>query len=148
METDKCSGRRASQVAQWSRVHLPIQETWVRSLDWEDSLEEEKATHSSMLTWEISWTKELGKLQSMGSQSQIRHSNHTTTFRKKAQEGRIPFYLPHLPQRDIPCQSHTESGSLLWAPGFRTDLDNFWPVNTQTRSYCSQYLCWSRTDSI
>ena len=35
-----------------------MQETWVRSLDWEDSLEEEMATHSSILAWRIPWTEE------------------------------------------------------------------------------------------
>ena len=40
----------------------------VRSLVQEDPLEEELATHSSILTWEIPWTKESGGLQSMGSQ--------------------------------------------------------------------------------
>ena len=43
------------------------QETQVRSLGWEDSLEEEMATHSSILAWEIPWTEEPGGLQSMGS---------------------------------------------------------------------------------
>ena len=42
-----------------------IQETWVRSLGWEDPLEKEMATHSSILAWKIPWTS---KLQSMGSQ--------------------------------------------------------------------------------
>ena len=41
------------------------QETWVQSLDWEDPLEEEMATHSSVLVWKIPWTEETGKLQSM-----------------------------------------------------------------------------------
>ena len=45
-----------------------MQETWVHSLDWEDPLEEEMATHSSILTWEIPWREEPGGLQSMGSQ--------------------------------------------------------------------------------
>ena len=45
-----------------------MQETCVRSLGLEDPLEKEKATHSSILAWEISWTEELGRLQSMGSQ--------------------------------------------------------------------------------
>ena len=48
--------------------NLPIQEkqeTQVRSLGWEDSLEEEMATHSSILAWEIPWTEEPGGLQSM-----------------------------------------------------------------------------------
>ena len=38
--------------------HLPtMQEAWVRSLGWEDPLEKEMATHSSTLTWKISWTE-------------------------------------------------------------------------------------------
>ena len=40
----------------------------VQSLDWECPLEEEMATHSSILAWEIPWTKNPGRLQSMGSQ--------------------------------------------------------------------------------
>ena len=49
--------------------HLPaIWETWVQSLGWEDSLEKEMATHSSILAWRIPWTEEPGGLQSMGSQ--------------------------------------------------------------------------------
>ena len=45
-----------------------MQETWVPSLGWEDPLEKEKATHSSILAWEIPWTEEPGGLQCMGSQ--------------------------------------------------------------------------------
>ena len=44
-----------------------MQETWVRSLGQEDLLEEEMATHSSTLAWQIPWTEEPGWLQSMGS---------------------------------------------------------------------------------
>ena len=47
---------------------LAIQETQVQSLGWEDPLEKEMATHSSILAWEILWTEEYGGLQSMGSQ--------------------------------------------------------------------------------
>ena len=43
------------------------QETQVRSLGREDPLEEEMATHSSILAWKIPWTEEPGGLQSMGS---------------------------------------------------------------------------------
>ena len=46
-----------------------MQETQVQSLGWEDPLEKEMATHSSILDWEISWTEEPGGLQFMGSQS-------------------------------------------------------------------------------
>ena len=44
----------------------------VQSLGWEDVLEEEMATHSSILAWKIPWTEKLGGLQSMGSQ-RVRH---------------------------------------------------------------------------
>ena len=54
-------------------------ETWVRSLGWEDLLEKEMATHSSILAWKTPWTKEPGRLQSMGSQSRIRLSGFTFT---------------------------------------------------------------------
>ena len=43
----------ASLVAQMVKNQLAIQETWVQSLGWEDSLEEGMATHSSVLVWRI-----------------------------------------------------------------------------------------------
>ena len=46
----------------------PMQEIAVRSLGQEDPLEEEIATHSSILTWRILWTEETDGLQSMGLQ--------------------------------------------------------------------------------
>ena len=49
------------------------QETQVQFLGWEDSLEEEIATHSRILAWEIPWTEEPGGLQSMGSLSTHAH---------------------------------------------------------------------------
>ena len=58
--------------------HLPAMwETCVRSLDREDPLEKEMVTHSSTLAWKIPWTEEPSRLQSMGSQSQLRQSNFT-----------------------------------------------------------------------
>ena len=51
---------------------LIMQETWVQSLGWEDILEKEMATHSSILAWKIPWTEELGRLQYMRSQ-RVRH---------------------------------------------------------------------------
>ena len=45
-----------------------MQEMQVSSLGWEDPLEKEMATHSSILAWEILWTEEPGGLQSMGLQ--------------------------------------------------------------------------------
>ena len=56
-----------------SRVKNPpamqeAQEKQAQSLGWEDPLEEEMATHSSSLAWEISWTEDPSWLQTMGSQ--------------------------------------------------------------------------------
>ena len=62
----------ASQVVQWKRICLPMQETQVPSLGWKDPLEEEMATHSSILAWIILWTEEPGGIQSTGSQ-RVRH---------------------------------------------------------------------------
>ena len=45
-----------------------VQEMQVQSLGWEDPLEKEMETHSSILAWEIPWTEEPGGLQSLGSQ--------------------------------------------------------------------------------
>ena len=58
-----------SRVAQMGKNLPAMQETRVRSLGWEDPLEEGIATHSSTLAWRIPWTEEPGRLQSMGSQT-------------------------------------------------------------------------------
>ena len=56
--------------------NLPVMwKIWVQSLGWEDLLEKEMATHSSILALRIPWTEEPGELQSMGLQSQIRLSD-------------------------------------------------------------------------
>ena len=55
-------------VAQMVKNLPAVQETWVRSQGWEDSLEKGMATHSSFLAWKIPWTEEPGGLQSMESQ--------------------------------------------------------------------------------
>ena len=54
-----------------------MQETWARSLDWEDPLEKEMAIHSSTLAWKIPWLEEPNRLQSMGSQ-RVRHDRATS----------------------------------------------------------------------
>ena len=55
-------------MAQWQRILLSMQKMQVGSLGQEDPLENDMATHSSILVWEISWTEEPTGLQSMGSQ--------------------------------------------------------------------------------
>ena len=58
----------ASLVAQSLKCLPAMQETRVRSLSWEDPLEKEMATHSSILAWRIPWREEPGRLHSTGSQ--------------------------------------------------------------------------------
>ena len=61
------SPKGASLEAQMGNNLPAMQETRVRSLVREDSLEKGMATHSSILAWRIPWTEESGRLQSMGS---------------------------------------------------------------------------------
>ena len=55
-------------MAQMVKNLLAMQETWFRSLGWEDPLEKGIATHFSILVWRIPWKGEPGRLQSMGLQ--------------------------------------------------------------------------------
>ena len=66
--------------------NLPAEkERQVQSLGWEDPLEKEMATRSSILAWEISWTEEPDELQPTGSQKSLtRLSDWTTTFYEHA----------------------------------------------------------------
>ena len=67
-------------MAQRLKCLPAVRETRVRSLGWEDPLEEEMATHSSILARRIPWTEEPGGLQSTGSQSRTRLSDFTFTL--------------------------------------------------------------------
>ena len=68
----------ASKVAQMVKNLPALQETWVWSLGWEDPLEKEMATHSSIPAWRIPWTEKACRLQSMGSQ-RVRQDWMTST---------------------------------------------------------------------
>ena len=63
-----CSLNKPSLVAQKVKDLPAMQETWVRSLGWEDPLKEGIAMLSSILAWRIPWIKEPGGLKSRGSQ--------------------------------------------------------------------------------
>ena len=65
--------RSSSLVAQRITRLPTTQETQLQSLGWEDPLEKEMATHSSIFAWRIPWTEEPGGLQSTGSQ-RVRHN--------------------------------------------------------------------------
>ena len=95
----------ASLVAQMVKNPPAMQETWVRSLGWEDPFEEGMATHCSFLAWRIQWTEELGGLQTMGLQ-RVRHDWMT----KHSSASTISFML-------ITLQS--TSLALISSPSFR-----------------------------
>ena len=63
-------------MAQMVKNLHEMQETRVQSLGWEDSLEKEMATHSSIPAWRIPWTEDPGGLKFMGSQG-VRHDRAT-----------------------------------------------------------------------
>ena len=63
-----------------------MKETWVRPLGWEDPLEEEMASHSSVLAWKIPWTEEPGGLQSMGLQ---RVGHNLATEQQQQQQAKL-----------------------------------------------------------
>jgi len=69
----------ASLVVQMIKNLPAMQETWVHSLDQEESLEEEMATHPSILAWRIPWAEKPGRLQSIRSQG-AGHNQGTNTF--------------------------------------------------------------------
>ena len=66
----------------------------IQSLGQEGPLEEEMATHSSILDWEIPWTEEPGRLQSMGSQ-RVRHNLATKQEEEMQKRKRLinPFFV-------------------------------------------------------
>ena len=81
---------RASLVPHRVKNLPAIQETWVQSLDQEDLLEEEMATHSSVLAWRIPWTEKPGGPQSVGTQSDTTEQLTLSTLFS------LMEYLPHI----------------------------------------------------
>ena len=70
---------RVSLVARTIKNQPTRQETGDQSLGWEDPLEKEMATNSTILAWRIPWTEEPGRLQFMGSK-RVRYNWGTNTF--------------------------------------------------------------------
>ena len=79
VKIEKLGPSWASLVAQMVKNPPAMQKTQVWYLGWEDPLENRMATHSSILAWRSPWTKEPGRLWSMGSQ-RIREDWVTNTF--------------------------------------------------------------------
>ena len=118
-----------------------MQETWVQSLDWEDPLEKEMATHSSFLAWRIPWTEEPGGLQSLGSQ-RVRHNwvmrlDHSVSHL-------VVFWIWHLPS----CLEHstsclTSSSSGVPRPAI-VRMTVWWTFTTPLRSFGDPYCVSAR----
>ena len=86
----------------------------VRSLGQEDPLEEEVATHSSALAWEVSWTEEPGVTQFMGSQ-RVGHNSAT-----KQQQTRFPW--TPVVHHGWDHMSSSRLGYFPWIPGLGNGL--------------------------
>ena len=89
-------------VAQTVKNLPAMWETWVRSFGQEDPVEEEMATHSSILAWETSWTEEPGRIQSVG--CRVRYDWATKTFT-------FTFMVPLVP---APCLKGYLSSAVLF----------------------------------
>ena len=132
-----------SLVAQWERIHLPMQETRVWSLGQEDPLEKEMKTHSSILAWEIPWTEKPGGLRKtvghdLASQTVKRLSTMwETQVRSLGQEGPWRRKWQSTPVL-LPGKSHGQRSLVDYSPWSRKELDmtersssslHVWPPN-------------------
>ena len=90
---------------------LAMQETQVSSLGWQDTLQKEMTTHSSILAWRIPWTEEPGGLQPMGSQK-AGHNQATNTLTFKYVIGHLKMGSKALVSAKI---SPTRTGGYFWS---------------------------------
>ena len=133
---------RTSLVVQGWRTCLPmkeVQETRVRFLDQEDPLEEEMATHSSILAWRIPWTEKPSGLQAMGSPRVGHHWTHVPAQNQKANKQKMVKYERRQSSQCIikhcwflACNYYPGSPGkkYLWKPGFVISSIEFYDGNT------------------
>ena len=136
-----------SQVAQMVK-HLPAMwEVWVWSLGWEDPLEKEMATHSSILAWKIPLTEEPGRLQSMGSQ-RVGHDwvtslhLHTCCYLKQPFKVSRLFILPmgKLRLRIVEYLAYTVNGRVeIWTHVTPAQKHMLFPSFTSTSGLCVEF---------
>ena len=80
----------ASLVAQMVKDSLGMQETWVRSLGWEDPLKEDMATHSSILAWRVPMDRGAWQAILLNKYSMIRKHSHSTVRIELHYLGKLP----------------------------------------------------------
>ena len=107
------------------------QDTWFRSLGWEDPLKNEVANHSSILAWRIPWTEEPGGLQSIGPQ-RVRYDWSNLASMQRIHKG-------------IPRKGKSQIRNQEWARKFETNLEHirtwairflaliYWYIHQQTK---------------
>ena len=99
-------------------------ETWVRSLSQEDSLEEDTATHSSILAWKSPWTQEPGRLQSIGLQR----------VRQDCLTGHTCLDTCICITESLCCTSETNTTLVI----------NYTPISNKSAPFCNSPHClWS-----
>ena len=114
-------------MAQWKRIHLPLQETWILLLGREDPLEKDMETYSSILAWKIPWTEESVSQLSMGSQ-RVGHNLASDETKQN-----IPIFMSccccnKLPQTQWLKMTHicdllvVEMGSMNGFPGLQSKI--------------------------
>ena len=116
--------RTTSLVAQTVKRLPTVREAWLWSLDQEDPLDKEMASHSSTPAWKIPWMEERSRLPSMGSQSRTQLSNFISLFFS------CPCYVSEiLSEKEFHPLSYwvsLKSSRLMWSSFFSFILWLFW----------------------
>ena len=126
--------------------NLPtMQETWVRYLGWEDALENEMATYTSIFVWETPWTKKPGGLQSMGSQ-RVGHDWVTKTFTLKTCIGAVIKESTCQCRRHKRCWFDPWVAKITWRRKWQP-TPVFLPEESHRQRTLSGCSPWGRKDS-
>ena len=127
----------ASLVAQRLKHLPPMQKTQVWSLGWEDPLEKEMATHSSILAWRIPWTEKPGRLQSTGPQSRTWLSDFTFPFigssKKQKSSRETSAYVLLTVSKPLTVWITANCGKFLKRREYRTTWPAPWEICMQVR---------------
>ena len=94
---------------------LPMQETWVQSLIWEDPLEQGMATYSSILAWKIPWTEEPGSYSPVGQKEMDGHDWSDWTLTTYSIQWSLTNTIMTMPLKDgKKNQSSVRRGINIW----------------------------------
>ena len=111
-----------SLVAQLVKNPTAMWETWVQSLDWEDTLEKGTATHSSILAWRIPWT-----VYTMGSEG-VGHDLLTFTFTTYKALGYINYLMATPKGLKFPMKFQSHDSVNKWETELEISVQSLSPV--------------------